>query len=100
MKYQIDDKVVNTEKAEAEHCLDEWDGHNMACGGTGRHKTLYRSSKIGYYVVHNSDWQGQSSYAESISKDEAYSLIYDADRENIVEMFGEKYVKEKEEEEA
>lgn len=72
-KYQMEDgTVVNTEKAS--QSWDErtrWNGNNnisLATGSQWNHEILYRSRKGRYYKVHESQWQGSSSYAEWIDE--------------------------------
>ena len=56
--------------------LDYWDGHNMTNGGTGLHRGITRLKKSGKYVlIHITQWQGESDWAEIISPEQALQEI-------------------------
>lgn len=59
--------------------LDIWDGSNWQNGGTGRHlgiTAIQKSEEEKHYVlIHGSDWQGDSDYAEIISENDAFQVI-------------------------
>lgn len=68
--------------------LDFWDGHNMTCGQTGKHKGITRLKKSGKYVlIHGSQYQGERSYAEIITDREAYEEIVNSENRKLFEKF-------------
>jgi len=74
-RYRIDGTVVDTDNATAS--WDEgtrWDGRNhisLATGSQWDHEELYRSRRGRYYLIHTSQWQGSTPYAEWVSPQEA-----------------------------
>jgi hypothetical protein len=55
--------------------LDFWDGHNMSNGSTGTHLGLTKLKDGRYVLIHGTDWQGQRSYGEIITKERAFQAI-------------------------
>ena len=55
--------------------LDFWDGHNMTCGSTGRHKGITRLRNGEYVLIHTTQWQGERSQAEIITPRQALNEI-------------------------
>lgn len=102
-KYRTEKGIVNTDKAILEYSLDQWDGHNITCGGTGLHQTLYRSKKGQWYILHSSQWQGSKPRIEFIEENTAYKRLAtmgEAPANKIInEYFSEKFIAERESEE-
>jgi hypothetical protein len=70
--------------------LDFWDGHNMTCGSTGLHKGLTRLKKSKEFVlIHGTQWQGQRTYAEVISPQEAYQEIAQSRNYDLLDKWPE-----------
>lgn len=81
--------------------LDVWNGSNFQNGGTGLHLGLTRLEDGRCVLIHGSDWQGDTDWAELISDKRAYELImeYDAsmlewDKFKDLNKFEETLVKE------
>ena len=55
--------------------LDVWNGQNRQNGGTGRHLGITRVNNGSFVLIHGTDWQGESDYAEIISDKEAFQNI-------------------------
>jgi hypothetical protein len=55
--------------------LDFWDGSNWTCGATGRHKGITRLNDGRFVLIHGTQWQGESDYAEIVSPVEALQEI-------------------------
>jgi len=70
---------------EANNNLDWWDGSNLTCGSTGRHKGLTRLSDCRYVLIHTTQWQGERDYAEIISEKQALQEILEADAVELLE---------------
>jgi len=71
-RYRMQDgRVVNTDKAVAHWDEDtRWDGNNHISKATATrwdHETLYRSPTGYYYLVHTSQREGTTPYAEWLS---------------------------------
>ena len=67
--------------------LDYWDGHNFTNGGTGIHKGITKLKDGSYVLIHSSQWQGSTSWAEVISPERAVQEILEA---QATELFDEK----------
>jgi hypothetical protein len=67
--------------------LDYWDGHNHTNGGTGRHKGFGQLDSGEFYIIHGTQWQGESNYARLTSPEE---IVKEAIRTSNVDML-EKY---------
>ena len=79
-KFKIDDGLIlNTEKAVKSWNEDtRWNGNNHISVQTGSqwiHETLYKSSKGKYYKVHDSQYQGDLSYATILTDEEAATWL-------------------------
>lgn len=78
--YRMDDgTVVRTENA-TKHWNEDthFDGRNMVSNATGsqwKHETLYRSKKGRYYIEHDSQWQGDESFATWLTNEEAVAWL-------------------------
>ena len=55
--------------------LDVWNGSNYQNGGTGMHLGITKLEDGTYVLIHGSDWQGDTDWAEIISDKKAYELI-------------------------
>lgn len=55
--------------------LDVWDGSNYQNGGTGMHLGITKLEDGSYVLIHGSDWQGDTDWAEIIGEKTAYELI-------------------------
>jgi len=55
--------------------LDHWDGSNWTAGSMGIHKGITKLKDGRYVLIHGSDWQGDQSYGEIISKEQAIQEI-------------------------
>ena len=64
--------------------LDFWDGHNMTNGGTGSHLGLTKLKDGRYVLIHGTDWQGQRSYGEIVSKKEAFQAILNSGNTDLL----------------
>jgi hypothetical protein len=75
-----DDESVTVTKITVEDesvSLDEWDGNNFTCGGTGLHQRYFKIIELDDEPVENmylleywSQWQGSHDTAEVLTKDE------------------------------
>jgi len=79
-KFKIDDGLIlNTEKAVKSWNEDtRWNGNNHISVQTGSqwtHQTLYKSLKGKYYVVHESQYQGDLPYATLLTDEEAATWL-------------------------
>lgn len=78
--------------------LDFWDGRNMTCGSTGRHKGITRLKKTKEFVlISTTQWQGERDYAEIISDDQAYQEIAKSENEELMKKYFPEKVKGDEE---
>lgn len=55
--------------------LDVWNGSNYQNGGTGLHLGITKLEDGKYVLIHGSDWEGDSDWAEIIGDKKAYELI-------------------------
>ena len=71
--------ILNTEKAVKSWNEDtRWNGNNHISVQTGSqwtHETLYKSSKGKYFIVHDSQYQGDLSYATILTDEEAATWL-------------------------
>ena len=58
--------------------LDIWNGSNYQ-RGTGRHLGITKLENGTFVLIHGTQWQGESDYAEIISDQEAFQEIMNAD---------------------
>ena len=71
--YNDDGELIATVKYN--NNLDVWNGSNYQNGGTGRHLGLTKLEDGTFVLIHGSDWQGDTDFAEIISPKKAYELI-------------------------
>lgn len=79
-RHHMDDgTVVDTDNAFETWKEDtRWDGNNyisVATGSQWDHQQLYKSRTGRYYLVHTSQWQGRTPYAECISHQRAAAWL-------------------------
>jgi len=78
-RYKIDNRVVDTDKAEHWDEHKVWDGRNRISVNTGsqwEHEELYRTRNGDYYLECWSDWQGTLPTAKFVSlKQACYWLL-------------------------
>ena len=55
--------------------LDVWNGSNWQNGGVGLHLGITKLENGQYVLIHGSDWQGDTDWAELIDDKTAYELI-------------------------
>jgi hypothetical protein len=55
--------------------LDYWDGRNLTCGQTGRHKGIAKLKDGRFVIIHGTQWQGEKDSAHIISDEEALQEI-------------------------
>jgi len=63
--------------------LDIWDGHNW-CRGTGRHLGLTRLKDGRFVLIHGTQWQGESVWAEVIDEKQALQEILKAENDELL----------------
>lgn len=86
-------------RVESNQNLDYWDGNNMTCGSTGRHKGLTRLKKTKEFVlIRTTQWQGERDSAEIISKDQAFQEIAKSGSDDLMKRYFPDKVKGDEEE--
>ncbi|OHD67198.1 MAG: hypothetical protein A2W19_11715 [Spirochaetes bacterium RBG_16_49_21] len=67
--------------------LDYWDGRNMTCGSTGRHKGLTQLSDGRYVLIHGTQWEGERDTAEIISPEQAVQEIIQSGDTGLFDEF-------------
>jgi hypothetical protein len=88
MKQIVNGKLYNTDTAEAIADNEFSDGTNrMNCG---RCSTLYKTKKGGFFVYHETCWQGENDWVEPLTKNEAkeYFEELNDDADKYEEIFG------------
>lgn len=65
--------------------LDYWDGRNHQHGGHGHHLGLTIRKNGDLVLIHTSQWQGESDWAEIVDEDEAMQAILRADAIDLLE---------------
>jgi len=69
--------------------LDKWNGSNWQNGGTGRHLGLTKLRDGRYVLIHGTQWQGESDYAEVITAEQAIQEILQADAVELFDKYPE-----------
>lgn len=69
--------------------LDYWDGNNMTCGVTGRHKGLTKLSTGEYVLIHGTQWQGEQDSAEIITPEQAVQEILKSGNDDLFTKYSE-----------
>lgn len=82
--------------------LDFWDGRNMTCGSTGRHKGLTKLRSGKFVLIHGSQWAGSRSYGIVISEKRAIEEIILSGNDELLAKYGleskvSKYLEEEQE---
>lgn len=72
IKRVINGKRYDTNTATILASNEYWDGSNFERGGRNTH--LYRSKGGAYFVVYSSQWQGESTKLEPLTREEAIEL--------------------------
>ena len=89
MRQIIDRKVYDTDTATLLADNKYWDGSNWE--RRGRNQFLYKTAKDNFFTMSTTQWQGESSCLQRVTRDEAMDL-YESLREQRVEWaeaFGE-----------
>lgn len=55
--------------------LDHWDGNNWSDGGVGTHLGITQLRDGRYVLIHGTQWQGCSDWAETVTDEEALQAI-------------------------
>lgn len=66
--------------------LDIWDGHNWG-RGTGRHLGLTRLRDGRFVLIHGTQWQGESVWAEVIDESQALQEILKAENDELLDKY-------------
>lgn len=72
-------------RVEANTNLDYWDGNNMQHGGLGHHLGLTRLKTGELVLIHTTNLQGDSDWAEIVDEDKAMQAILIADAVHLLE---------------
>jgi len=89
MKQIVGGKIYDTDKATLITSDRYWDGHNFE--RNGRNTFLYRTSKGNFFLLHTTQWQGDSDRLEPLNIEEAkvrYEQLSEYEME-FHEAFGE-----------
>jgi len=81
-----DGKVIA--RVEYNNDLDTWDGSNWTSGSTGHHLGITKLKDGRYVLIHGTQWQKESDWAEIIDEDEAIQQILKRDKDELLDEFG------------
>jgi hypothetical protein len=68
--------------------LDTWDGNNWTSGSTGHHLGITRLKDGRYVLIHGSQWQNESDWAEVIDENEAIQQVLKSGDEDLLDNLG------------
>ena len=81
IKRVIGGKRYDTNTATTLASNEYWDGSNFERGGRNTH--LYRSKGGAYFVVYSSQWQGELTKLEPLTREEAIELYEELPEQNV-----------------
>ena len=87
-----DDEIIAQVEYNAN--LDMCDGSKWYNGGQGKHLGITKLENGMYVLIHGSDWQGESDYAEVVSKERALHEILSSGNGQMTEREGFEDLKE------